>query len=108
MVEISITPHPYFSRRGKDIHIDLPVTISEAVAGARIAVPTIDGPVTITVPKGSNAGTRLRLRGKGAIDPGNGLRGDQHLSLRIVLPEADEKFDRLVVSSHEVVHSIQL
>ena len=76
--------------------MDLPVTVQEAIQGARIAVPTIDGPVSVTVPSGSNAGTRLRLRGKGAIEPKTGKRGDQHLSLKVVLPEADEGFDRLV------------
>lgn len=96
LVEIAIAPHPYFTRSGRDIHLDLPVTIQEAVAGARIAVPTVDGPVSVTVPKGSNAGTRLRLRGKGAIEPKTGTRGDQHLTLRIVLPDADDSFNRLV------------
>ncbi len=96
LVEISITPHAYFRREGRDIQLDLPVTISEAVEGARIAVPTIDGPVSVTVPKGSNAGTRLRLRGKGAIEPKTGDRGDQHLTLRIVLPDSDNFFNRLV------------
>jgi len=96
LVEISIVPHAYFTRHGKDIHMDLPVTVQEAVQGARIAVPTIDGPVTVTVPKASNAGTRLRLRGKGAIEPKSGTRGDQHLTLKVVLPEANDGFDRLV------------
>jgi len=96
LVEISIKPHAYFKREGRDVQLDLPVTISEAVEGARIAVPTIDGPVSVTVPKGSNAGTRLRLRGKGAIDPKSGSRGDQHLTLRIVLPDGDNIFNRLV------------
>jgi len=96
LVEISITPHPYFRRSGNDIYMELPVTIGEAVEGGRIAVPTIDGPVSLTVPKGSNAGTRLRLRGKGILDAKAGTRGDQHLSLRIVLPSASDSFERLI------------
>jgi DnaJ-class molecular chaperone len=64
LVEILINPHRFFSRHGEDIHIDLPITLAEAVLGARIRVPTPRGPVTLTVPKRSNTGSVLRLRGK--------------------------------------------
>lgn len=96
LVEINILPHPVFVQVGQDIHVELPVTIQEAVLGAQIEVPTIDGPVSLTVPKGSNTNTRLRLRGKGVAERKTGVRGDQHMTLRIVLPENDKAFTHLV------------
>jgi DnaJ-class molecular chaperone len=62
-----------------------------------VQVPTIDGPVTMTVPKGSNTGTSLRLRGKGIVDPTTGRRGDQYVDLEVRLPEtADAELEELV------------
>jgi DnaJ-class molecular chaperone len=86
-VELRIKPHRTFTRAGKDIHSDVPVTLQEAVLGAKIEVPTIDGPVTLTIPKGSNTGTRLRLKGRGAQTQGHDSRGDQYVALKIMLPE---------------------
>jgi DnaJ-class molecular chaperone len=86
LVEITIKPHSLFSREGNDIHIDLPITLSEAVLGARVNVPTPTGPVTMTVPKGSNTGTVLRLRGKGVLRRDGG-HGDELVRLKVVLPE---------------------
>jgi DnaJ-class molecular chaperone len=65
LIEVDVGSHPVFRRDGRDIHLDLPVSVAEAVLGARVTVPTIDGPVTMTIPEGSDTGTRLRLRGKG-------------------------------------------
>jgi DnaJ-class molecular chaperone len=84
LVEISINPHRFFTRHGDDIHIDLPVTLAEAVLGARIRVPTPTGPVTLTVPKGSNTGAVLRLKGKGV--PRRGGHGDELVKLKVMLP----------------------
>jgi DnaJ-class molecular chaperone len=84
LVEISINPHHFFARHGDDIHIDLPVTLAEAVLGGRIRVPTPTGPVMLTVPKGSNTGAVLRLKGKGA--PRRGGHGDELVKLKIMLP----------------------
>jgi DnaJ-class molecular chaperone len=84
LVEISIKPHRFFARHGDDIHIDLPVTLAEAVLGARIRVPTPTGPVTLTVPKGSNTGAVLRLKGKGV--PRSGGHGDELVKVKVMLP----------------------
>lgn len=86
LVEITINPHPHFVRKGNDIHMSLPVTIGEAVLGARIQVPTPSGRVMLSVPKGSNSGTVLRLKGKGVASPGH--HGDQLISLQVMLPRA--------------------
>jgi DnaJ-class molecular chaperone len=85
-LEIKVRPHPQFTRKGNDIYAELPITLGEAVLGGRIEVPTVDGTVSMTVPKGSNTGTRLRIRGKGAPPPGGGPRGDHYVTLKAVLP----------------------
>lgn len=87
-VEIRLKPHPVFERRnGGDVHVELPVTLAEAALGARVAVPTVGGPVTMTIPKGSNTGTVLRLRGKGLpAGPGGRAAGDQYVRLKVTLP----------------------
>jgi DnaJ-class molecular chaperone len=85
LVEVSIAPHPYFSREGDDIVISLPVTVQEAVLGASLEVPTISGKVRLAIPRNSGTGTRLRLRGRGI-----GGRGHQYVDLRVVLPPNEE------------------
>jgi DnaJ-class molecular chaperone len=86
LVEIEVKPHRFFARKGDDIHVELPVTLPEAVLGAKLDVPTPTGPVRMTVPKGANTGTVLRLRGKGVARSG-GKAGDEYVTLKIVLPE---------------------
>ncbi|SCA57694.1 Heat shock protein DnaJ [Candidatus Terasakiella magnetica] len=90
MVEIHIKPDPMFSRKGTDVHLDLPITVPEAIMGAKIEAPTIDGPVHVKVPEHANSGTTLRLRGKG-IKTKDGKRGDQYVKLRVMLPEKSDK-----------------
>ncbi|HEX6111492.1 MAG TPA: J domain-containing protein [Geminicoccaceae bacterium] len=89
LVEITIPPHPVFTRKGHDVHVELPISVPEAVLGASVPVPTIDGPVRISVPAGSNSGRTLRLRGRGIVQP-DGRRGDQYVRLLVVLPEAPD------------------
>jgi DnaJ-class molecular chaperone len=86
LVEVSIKPHRFFTRQGDDIHVEVPVTLTEAVLGGRINVPTPTGPVTMTVPKHANAGTVLRLRGKG-VARSDGGHGDEFVKLKLMLPE---------------------
>ena len=84
IVEIAVAPHRFFTRHGDDIHLELPITLSEAVLGARVKAPTPGGTVMLTVPKGSNTGALLRLRGKGA--PRRGGHGDELVKLKVMLP----------------------
>jgi DnaJ-class molecular chaperone len=86
LVEIEVEPHKFFSRKGDDIHLELPISLPEAVLGAKLDVPTPTGPVRMTVPKGANTGTVLRLRGKGA-PRSDKTHGDQYVTLKIVLPQ---------------------
>ena len=89
-VELHVEPHPFFRRKDDNIHVEVPVTLKEAALGAQIKVPTIGGPVTMTVPKGSNTGTTLRLRDRGIRNRKSGQRGHQFISLKVVLPAAEE------------------
>ena len=102
MLSLNVKTHPLFRRYGANVELELPVTIDEAVLGAKVRVPTVDGSVTLTIPAGSNAGTIFRVKGKGAQvkqsdDAREVMRGDQYVSLKIVLPNAaDSSFARLV------------
>jgi DnaJ-class molecular chaperone len=89
IVTIEIAPHPFFVRDGKNIRLTLPVTLKEAVLGAKVKVPTPEGPVMLTVPKGSSSGKMLRLKGRG-FTAKDGSRGDQLIQLAIDIPPEDE------------------
>lgn len=88
--EIAVEPHPWFTRKGMDVYVELPVTLYEAILGANVEVPTLDGKVEIKIPKGANTGSLLRIRGKGIADPQGG-RGDQYARLRIMLPDTQDE-----------------
>jgi DnaJ-class molecular chaperone len=85
LVEVAVAPHSTFRREGDDIIVELPVTLQEAVLGATLEVPTIKGPVRLTIPPNSGRGTRLRLRGRGIEG-----KGHQFVELHPVLPPAEE------------------
>jgi DnaJ-class molecular chaperone len=84
-VEVHVQPHAYFTRKDNNVHLDLPVSLAEAVLGGKIEVPTISGRVFATVPPGSNTGQTLRLKGRG-IKRG-AKAGDQLVKLSVVMPE---------------------
>jgi DnaJ-class molecular chaperone len=85
-VTVHIAKHPYFRTEGRDLRLDLPVTLYEAVSGAKVNTPTLEGSVELTIPPGSNGGRTLRLRGKGLPGAG-GPAGDLLVTLKIVLPD---------------------
>jgi len=90
IVTIKIKSHRFFRREGSNIRLDLPVTLDEAVGGAKVRVPTVDGPVMLSIPRGSSSGKVLRLKGKGFTAKG-GQRGDQLVTLMIDVPADDPK-----------------
>jgi len=98
LVEITVQSDPTFRVEETDIHVDLAVSLPEAVLGARVDAPTIDGPVSVTVPPNSNTGTILRLKGKGLSKGGKDAeRGDQYVTLKVVLPRTpDAEFTEFV------------
>jgi len=86
LIELGILPHPIFRREGEVLVMDVPVTAYDAVLGGKTEAPTPDGPVTLTIPKGANTGTRLRLKGRGLTDA-QGRRGDLFARLVVTLPD---------------------
>jgi DnaJ-class molecular chaperone len=88
-IELTIAPHPIFRREGETLVMDVPVTVYDAVLGGKAEAPTPDGPVTLTVPKGANTGTRLRLKGRGLTDA-KGHRGDLFARLVVALPDTPD------------------
>jgi DnaJ-class molecular chaperone len=91
IVEISIAPHAYFTRKDRDVYLDAPVSLAEALLGANIKVPTLDGTVAVRVPSGANSGTLMRLKGKGIPAHGSRLVGDLFVRLRVMLPDPPDK-----------------
>lgn len=83
-ITVHVKPHPFFERRGDDIHIELPITVGEAIRGAEVEVPTLHGPSRIRIPAGTQAGRNMRLTGKG-VKKKNGA-GDQYVRIQIVVP----------------------
>ena len=98
LIEIEVRPHPLFTRKDDDIHLEMPISLAEAVLGGKVKAPTSSGAVMLTVPKGANTGTVLRLKGKG-VPKANGGHGDQYVTLKVMLPdkpdaELEEFIDR--------------
>jgi DnaJ-class molecular chaperone len=89
LVQLHLEPHPYFRREGNNIILDVPISVSEAVLGARVDVPTLDGThLTVKVPAGTSSGARLRLRGKGIKG------GDQYIEIKVMVPKAADERSR--------------
>ncbi len=103
LLTIHIKDHPYFTRHGANVHLELPIRVDEAVLGTKLNIPTVDGSVVFTLPPGSNAQSVFRLKAKGAKVRGKlsadnqPMRGDQYISLKIVLPDpSDQGFTKLI------------
>jgi DnaJ-class molecular chaperone len=90
LIELRIKPHPIFRVDGADLEMDLPVSVPDAVLGGKVQAPTPEGPVSLGVPKGSNSGAVLRLKGRGAVDPKTGKRGDLKARLVVTLPDGPD------------------
>lgn len=105
LVEIKVRPHPFLKRQGDDILLDLPITLDEAILGAKIEVPTVSGRVTLNVPKGTSSGQVLRLKGRGVRQPASLAKGDQLVAVRIVLPEKIDDTLSYFISEWRQKHS---
>jgi len=94
---MKVESHPVFDRRGRDIHCEIPVTLTEATLGAKIEVPTVGGRAWLRVPPGTQSGQKFRLKGRGAPDMKGGPAGDQLVEVRLVLPKiGDERSKELL------------
>ena len=96
-IQVEVQPHPYFQREGRNLMVEVPITVAEAVLGAKVDVPTLDGMKSSTIPPGSSSGQKLRLRGQGVPAAPGKPEGDLFLILKIVVPRsADETSRRLI------------
>jgi molecular chaperone DnaJ len=86
LIVLHVRPHAYFRRDGHDVHADLPLTLAEAILGADVEVPTIDGPVRVKIPPGTQGGRRIRLRSRG-IQPASGEPGDHYAHVTVAVPQ---------------------
>jgi molecular chaperone DnaJ len=94
---VHVEPHPVFRRDGDDLWIVVPVAIHEAALGTKFEVPSLDGPVRVRVPPGTQSGQRIRLRERGVPSPRHGRRGDLVVEVRVVLPSRlDERSKELL------------
>jgi len=103
-VELNVEEHPYFTRQGRDIYLDLPITLGEAVSGGSVSVPTIHGKLSVRIPAGSNSGKVLRLKGKGIADRKSGSAGDHYVKLKIQLPDTLDEELRSFVEDWSKAH----
>ncbi len=86
-----VEEHPFFKRMGNDIHIQVPVTVSEAALGAKVEVPTIDGKALLKIPPGTDSGKKFRLREKGVLNRRTNVRGDQYVEVKVVVPRVQDE-----------------
>ena len=91
------TAHPFFKREQDDLFVEVPVTFTEAALGAKVDVPTLnEGLVTLKIPAGSSSGTRLRMKGKGIVNPKTKVHGDQYVVVKIISPPVDGRVKELL------------
>jgi len=95
LITIEVRPHRFYRRDGDDVRLELPISLDEAVLGAKVKVPTVDGAVMLAIPKGSNSGKTLRLKGKG-FHRKDGERGDQLVTMVIDIPADDAELESFV------------
>jgi len=101
-LRVDVKPHPFFERKGNDLYVKVPVTVSEATLGSKVEVPTIDGRSLVRIPPGTNSGSTLRLREKGV--PGrSGTRGDEYVEIQVIVPKpTDERVRNLMKELEQI------
>jgi DnaJ-class molecular chaperone len=99
-----VSPHPYFRRDDLDIHLDLPISMYEALLGTKVEVPTLDGPVTLTIPPGTSSGAKLRIRGRG-IERGD-KKGDEIVVMKVIVPKELDAEDKKAIEAMARKHPV--
>ena len=100
----AVQPHPYFRREGLDVYLELPVSMYEALLGAKVQVPTLDGPVSLTIPPGTGAGAKLRIKARG-IARGE-EKGDQYVQIKVAVPKDLDDQDKKSIEELEKKHPL--
>jgi DnaJ-class molecular chaperone len=106
-IEVRVKPHPYFTRQGEDIYVNVPITVGEAVNGASIEVPTIDGKIHMKIPPGTQGGQKFRLKGKGVPHPKGEGRGDQYVVTQIQIPKDIGTDGKKLIQEFEAKYSME-
>jgi molecular chaperone DnaJ len=102
-LRVEVKPHPFFERRGNDLYVKVPVTVSEATLGSKVEVPTIDGRSLVRIPPGTNSGSTLRLRDKGVPSARDGSRGDEYVEIQVIVPKpTDERVRNLMKELEQI------
>jgi len=97
IITVAVDPHPYFTREGRNLSVEVPISATEAILGARVEVPTLDGSKTLPIPPGTSSGQKLRLRGQGVPASKNQTEGDLYVIPRIVVPKnIDDESRKLI------------
>jgi DnaJ-class molecular chaperone len=96
-VHITVEPHAYFQREGRNLLVEVPITVGEAVLGAKVDVPTLEGMKSLPVPPGSSCGLKLRLKGQGVPAAGGKPAGDLFAVLKIVVPKQVDEASRQLI-----------
>ncbi len=96
-ITVHVEPHPYFKREGRNLLVEVPITVSEAILGAKIDVPALDGMKSLTIPPGSSSGLKLRLKGQGIPASGGKPDGDLFVVLKIVVPKTIDAASRRLI-----------
>ena len=104
LLSVSVAPHPYFTRDGNNLKMDLPITLQEATLGGKVPVPTLTGTVQLTIPAGSNSGSTLRLKGKGIPAHGGETAGDLYVKLIVSLPDTSDPELKKFVEGWDAVY----
>jgi DnaJ-class molecular chaperone len=104
LIRLTVQGHPYFRREGRDLFVDVPISVSEAILGAKIDVPSPDGQKSLTIPAGSSSGQKLRLRGQGVAASGALPAGDLFVVLKIVVPKNVGDEDRRLIEEFSRRH----
>ncbi len=97
IITVTVEPHPYFTREGRNLSVEVPITVSEAILGARIEVPTLDGFKTMPIPPGTSSGQKLRLRGQGVAASKNHPEGDLYVIPKVVVPKVVDDESRKLI-----------
>jgi curved DNA-binding protein len=106
-IEIRVHPHPYFTRQGEDIYLQVPITVGEAVSGASIEVPTIDGKIHMKIPPGTQGGQKFRLKEKGVPHPKGEGRGDQYVVAQIQIPKDIKEDGKKLIEEFEKTNPLE-
>ena len=101
-IVVSVTPHRYYRRDGLDVLLDLPLNLEEALLGTRVQVPTLDGPVTLTIPPGTSSGSKLRIKGRGIQRSGE--KGDQFCVVKIIAPKNLTEEEQAAIKAIQKAH----